>query len=86
VAITDTGPRIPEDELSRIFERFYRLDKSRPQGGAGLGLAIVREIVEAHRGQVTAGSQIGMGSRFVVRLPPAPGAASTPPARPGVEG
>jgi signal transduction histidine kinase len=71
--IADTGPGIPEEELPRVFERFYRLEKSRARGedgrGSGLGLAIVYELVTAHGGQVRVSSEIGRGSAFVVRLP-----------------
>lgn len=70
--IDDTGPGIPPDELSRIFERFYQLDKSRSGGrdrGVGLGLAISREIVQAHGGRLVAQSDLGRGSRFTVQLP-----------------
>jgi signal transduction histidine kinase len=72
VHVDDTGPGIPPEELSRIFERFYQLDKARSGSGprgAGLGLAISREIVEAHGGSLQAESVIGQGSRFTVRLP-----------------
>jgi signal transduction histidine kinase len=72
VHIDDTGPGIPPEELSRIFERFYQLDKARSGSeprGAGLGLAISREIVEAHGGSLEAQSVVGRGSRFTVRLP-----------------
>lgn len=72
IHVDDQGPGIPSDELTRIFERFYQLDKARPGGkgrGAGLGLAISREIVLAHRGRITAKSKIGHGSRFSVELP-----------------
>jgi signal transduction histidine kinase len=72
VSVEDTGTGIPPDELSRIFERFYQMDKARqggPRHGAGLGLAIAREIVHAHGGEMTATSQVGHGSRFSVRLP-----------------
>jgi signal transduction histidine kinase len=72
VDVEDTGTGIPPDELSRIFERFYRLDKARPGGegrGLGLGLAISREIVQAHGGTLTAQSMVGRGSCFAVRLP-----------------
>ncbi|MGD2253098.1 MAG: HAMP domain-containing sensor histidine kinase [Anaerolineales bacterium] len=72
VHVDDSGPGIPSEELSRIFERFYQLDKARPGGrgrGAGLGLAISREIVHAHGGRVVAQSEIGRGSRFSVQLP-----------------
>jgi len=71
VAVSDTGQGIPSEHLSRIFERFYRVDKgrSRDQGGTGLGLAIVKHIVLAHRGAVGVDSRIGVGSTFRVRLP-----------------
>lgn len=72
VQVEDTGPGIPPEALSRIFERFYQLDQARRGGkerGAGLGLAISREIVAAHGGSLTAKSVVGRGSRFSVRLP-----------------
>ena len=72
VEIVDAGPGIPPEERDRIFERFYQLDKSRvkgPGGGFGLGLAIAREIVEAHGGGITVESEVGRGSVFAVRIP-----------------
>jgi signal transduction histidine kinase len=72
ISVKDTGPGIPPADLSRIFERFYQVDKSRARvggSGAGLGLAITKEIVEAHGGQITAESVVGLGSKFTVRLP-----------------
>ena len=72
IHIEDSGTGIPEDELSRIFERFYQLDKARPGGmdrGVGLGLAITREIVHGHQGRLVAQSEVGRGSRFTVQLP-----------------
>jgi heavy metal sensor kinase len=72
VHVEDNGPGIPAEDLSRIFERFYQVDKARRGGvgrGTGLGLAISREIVQAHGGQLTAISASGQGSRFTVQLP-----------------
>jgi two-component system sensor histidine kinase BaeS len=80
IAVTDTGEGIALEHLDRVFERFYRVDpaRSRASGGTGIGLAIVRAIIEAHGGAVLASSQgIGHGTTFTARLP-----ASTP-ARPG---
>lgn len=72
--IEDTGPGVPEAELPYIFERFYRADKSRNRGtgGAGVGLAIVKSVVEAHGGTVSAENRPGGGCRFTVRLPVRP--------------
>lgn len=68
--ISDTGPGIPSQDLSRIFERFYQVDKSRSRSvGVGLGLAITKEIVEAHGGQVSVVSPPGQGAQFTVTLP-----------------
>ncbi|MEM7129350.1 MAG: ATP-binding protein [Chloroflexota bacterium] len=71
IQIADSGPGIAPTHVSRLFERFYRVDKSRSRdnGGSGLGLAIVREIAEAHRGKVSVNSQLGEGTTFTVRLP-----------------
>ena len=71
VTVADTGPGIAPEELSRIFDRFYRADPSRDRstGGAGLGLTIARRLVEAHGGAVEAQSELGRGSRFISRLP-----------------
>ncbi len=71
VCVADTGIGIPEEELDRIFERFYQIDSSptRRYGGTGLGLAIVKEIVEAHGGRVRVSSRPGKGSRFCLTLP-----------------
>src|SRR5262245_27361790 len=64
VSVTDTGVGIPEADLPRLFERFYKADKSRASSGTGLGLAIVKHIVQAHGGQVGAESEVGRGSTF----------------------
>jgi signal transduction histidine kinase len=70
VAVSDSGQGIPPEDLSRVFERFYQVDKSRRHtGGVGLGLAITREIVEAHGGSIKAESIVGLGTRFTVVLP-----------------
>jgi len=71
VAITDTGIGIPTEDIPLIFERFYRVDKSRSrsEGGSGLGLAICRHIAEAHGGKIEVESRVGGGSTFSVWLP-----------------
>jgi signal transduction histidine kinase len=71
VEVADTGIGIPEADLPRVFERFYRVDKARSRelGGTGLGLAIVKHLAQAMRGAVHAGSRPGQGSTFTVRLP-----------------
>ncbi len=71
VSIADRGPGIPPTDLPRIFERFYRVDRSRTRdpGGTGLGLSIVRHLVELHGGTVSAANRDGGGSVFTVRLP-----------------
>jgi signal transduction histidine kinase len=71
VRVSDTGCGIPEDEIPHIFDRFYRLEKSREagKGGAGLGLAIVRRILELHGSEVVAESEAGKGARFWFELP-----------------
>jgi len=67
--VCDTGMGIPTDEQPRIWERLYRGDKSRSQRGLGLGLSLVKAIVEAHHGTVSVQSQPGKGSEFVVHIP-----------------
>jgi two-component system phosphate regulon sensor histidine kinase PhoR len=70
ISVADSGIGIPTEDLKRIFERFYRVDKSRsrPAGGTGLGLPIVKEVVERMGGTVTVESTLGRGSKFVVTL------------------
>jgi two-component system phosphate regulon sensor histidine kinase PhoR len=67
--IIDTGIGVAEEDLPRIFERFYKTDRSRSSGGTGLGLAIARHQVEAHGGLIWAESQVGKGSTFYFTLP-----------------
>ena len=70
ISVSDSGPGIPPDDLSRVFERFYRVDKSRSRpGGTGLGLAIVKHLIELHGGQARAENQPDGGARFVITLP-----------------
>lgn len=71
IEVADTGIGIPEADCTRVFERFYRVDKSRSRemGGTGLGLAIVKHIVQLHGGSVSVQSRVGAGSVFTVSLP-----------------
>jgi two-component system phosphate regulon sensor histidine kinase PhoR len=71
VEINDSGPGIPEEDLDRIFDRFYRVDKgrSREQGGAGLGLSIVKWAVEINGGRIEVESGLNLGSIFRVIFP-----------------
>ena len=70
VRFRDTGMGISAEEQPKIWTRLYRGDRSRSQRGLGLGLSLVRAIVEAHGGTVTLVSEVGRGSEFAVRLPP----------------
>jgi len=74
VTVADTGSGIPQRDLDRVFERFYRVDagRSRATGGTGLGLSIVRHVAESHGGRVGVESQLGAGSTFTLRLPALP--------------
>ena len=74
LSVADEGPGIPDADLPRIFERFYRVDKARSRdgrdpGGTGLGLSIVRHLVALHDGRVWAGNRPGRGAVFVIELP-----------------
>ena len=71
VEVADTGEGIDPDQLAHVFDRFFRGDQSRPKGrgGAGLGLAIVREVVSAHGGEVGVDSRPGTGTRLSFRIP-----------------
>lgn len=71
LSVDDNGPGIPAEHLTKLFDRFYRVDTARDRavGGSGLGLSIVKWIVEAHGGTVSVSSRVGVGTRFEVRLP-----------------
>ncbi|MBE9107625.1 two-component sensor histidine kinase [Nostoc sp. B(2019)] len=71
IKVQDTGIGIPKNELTRIFDRFYRVssDRSRSTGGSGLGLAIVQAIIQSHHGSIDVQSNLGEGSTFTIKLP-----------------
>ena len=73
IAIQDTGIGIPEEGLPRIFERFYRVDRARSSEipGTGLGLSVVKHLVQTFEGEVSVSSKIGQGTRFTLKLPQA---------------
>jgi signal transduction histidine kinase len=76
VHIEDTGRGMTPDELGYIWERLYRGDRSRSQRGLGLGLSLVKAVVQAHHGAVAVSSTLGRGSRFTVRFPTLPSSRS----------
>ena len=80
ISVTDQGPGIPESDVERIFERFYRVDpaRSRDTGGTGLGLAIVKHVCANHGGECTVWSQVGQGSTFTLRIPAYLNGSATP--------
>ena len=85
LSVQDTGTGVPEKEISRLFERFYRVEaaQGRSLEGSGIGLALVQELVKIHRGRVTVESELGKGSTFTVQIPV--GKAHLPPEQIGAE-
>jgi len=69
ITITDSGIGIEREDLARIWDRFYRGDKSRTQRGLGLGLSLVKAMIEAHKGKIEVSSEPGRGSCFLISLP-----------------
>ncbi|MCI0766187.1 HAMP domain-containing sensor histidine kinase [Bacillus sp. TL12] len=71
ISVQDEGEGIPQEDIPHIFDRFYRVDKSRARatGGKGIGLAVVKEIVELHSGSIQVKSKLGIGTEFIIELP-----------------
>lgn len=72
ITVSDNGSGIAEEDIPYLFERFYKVDKARKRGkavGTGIGLAIVKNIVEAHNGKISVESELGKGSDFIITLP-----------------
>ena len=71
ITVSDTGCGIPEEHFSKIYQRFYRVDKTRDRstGGTGLGLAIVHQIITLHHGSISIRSKVDVGTSFIVRIP-----------------
>ena len=88
IGVKDTGPGIPPEDLAHVFERFYRVDRSRVRGrgGSGLGLAIVRELMDSMGGSVEVKSPPGQGATFTLRLPQAQADNGAGPHRQGISG
>ena len=68
-SVADTGQGIDPEHLPHVFERFFKTDSARSQPGTGLGLSIARHVIEAHGGGISAASDLGIGSKFVFRIP-----------------
>ena len=71
IEVIDNGVGIPKEDQNKIFQRFYRVDKERTKdlNSTGLGLAITKEIVDAHKGEIYVSSEVNIGTNFTIRLP-----------------